>query len=328
MTSATLSPMPTALMPGGLRSAALAGVPMPVLAGDAAQADLQFGGPVLATGRQGRLQWRHDGQWLFGELEVDVDGADGIDSSTGTPALAARVQQAYRDLFTALRETGFVHAQRLWNYLPRINAPLAGLERYRHFNQGRQQAFLDAGQAAFEGAPAACALGTADGPYCLRVLAARSPSLPLENPRQVSAYHYPQAYGPRSPTFSRAALVPLAADRTALLISGTASIVGHASQHIGDVVAQTDETLNNLQALCEVAQQRNGHAFALHDLVCTVYLRDAAQLATVREALARRLGPQAPLLQHALYLQADICRHDLLVEIEAHATCPHGSATA
>lgn len=318
MTTATmLASHAPALLPGGLRTAALAGVPLPVLAGDAAHADLALGGPVQASGRHGRLHWRHDGQWLFGELQVDVDTDTHGDAAA--PALATQVQQAYRDLFAALRETGFVHAQRLWNYLPRINAPLAGLERYRHFNQGRQQAFLEAGQAAFEGAPAACALGTSHGPYCLRVLAARTPSQPLENPRQVSAYHYPTSYGPRSPTFSRAALVPLGAGRTALLISGTASIVGHATQHLGDVAAQTDETLNNLQALCEVAGRHGGPMVALSDLVCTVYLRDPAQLGRVQQALAQRLGAQAPLLQHALYLQADICRHDLLVEIEAHA---------
>jgi len=39
----------------------------------------------------------------------------------------------------------------------------------------------------------------------------------------------------------------------------------------------------------------------------------------VREVLAAALGSTAPTVQQAVYLEADICRQDLLVEIEAHA---------
>ena len=120
--------------------------------------------------------------------------------------LAALAQRAYRDLFEALEQTGCAHLLRVWNYLPQINADGGGLERYRQFNAGRQQAFIEAGQAAFEGAPAACALGIHQGALCIRFLAGRVAPLPIENPRQVSAYRYPPTYGPRAPTFSRAAL--------------------------------------------------------------------------------------------------------------------------
>ncbi len=61
------------------------------------------------------------------------------------------------------RPTGCPHLLRLWNYFSDINEDSDGLERYRHFNVGRQQAFLDAKRSAFEGAPAACALGTRSG---------------------------------------------------------------------------------------------------------------------------------------------------------------------
>lgn len=306
--SAALAP----LQAGG---SPLAGVPLRLLGGVLPQAEAWQLGPVLAAGRHGALHWQHDGQRLRGALAVQEDP----DHPEALPAL---VRQAYLDLFSALRETGFRHPLRLWNYLPRINAEQAGLERYRHFNLGRQEAFVQAGHAAFEGAPAACALGTPGGALCIRVLAARRPAMPLENPRQVSAYHYPRDYGPRSPSFSRAALVEGEAGQVQLLISGTASIVGHATVHAGDLAAQVHETLANLSALIDAARARSSADFSLHDLACTAYVRHAEHAPQVRAVLAQALGPDSPALQRLAILQADICRADLLVEIEAHAQRP------
>ena len=108
----------------------------------------------LRSGRSGAVQWRADGDWAFGQLELPAADAD----------LAATTRNAYRDVFAALDDCGRPQVLRLWNYLPRINADGGGLERYRQFNIGRQQAFIDAGRDAFEGSPAACALGTTGRP--------------------------------------------------------------------------------------------------------------------------------------------------------------------
>lgn len=283
-------------------------VPMALLQGPA-RVDAWLGAGPVTSGQQGGVRWRHDDHHLFGAIDLV--------ETPGTP-LASLVQAGYADVFATLARTGFHHPLRLWNYLPHINADLDGLERYRHFNQGRQQAFLAAGQAAFEGAPAACALGSHGGPVGIRFLAARTPPLPLENPRQVSAYHYPQQYGPRSPSFSRAVLAHAGNGQWLLLISGTASIVGHATLHAGDLLAQIDETLANLRAVVDVARARGGADFRLEHLAATVHLRHAADLDRARDHLQLALGAEAPLLRGAQFLHADICRHDLLVEIEAH----------
>ncbi len=96
--------------------------------------------------------------------------------------------------------------------------------------------------------PAASALGFESGPLTICFFAAREAMpLAIENPRQVSAYKYPEDYGPRSPTFSRASAIELHG-QTVLFISGTASIVGHQTMHAGDVVAQTQETIVNIKA--------------------------------------------------------------------------------
>ena len=268
----------------------------------------------LAHGRCGSVRWAHNGHWLFGALELD-EGSEG-DALTG---LSTR---AYRDVFQTLAHTGCDHLLRLWNYLPGINADAGGMERYRQFNSGRQQAFLEAGQAAFEGAPAACALGTRDGPLRVRFLAGRRAAVPIENPRQTSAYHYPSDYGPHSPTFSRAALAEAGDGKVALLISGTSSIVGHESVHVGDVAAQTRETLANLRAVIESAHQRSSARFDLATADCVIYVRRSEDATLIRQIFDAEVGADSPAARHAIVLEADICRADLQVEIEAHAFAP------
>jgi chorismate lyase / 3-hydroxybenzoate synthase len=282
-----------------------------LLAPGGAVADLWSGSTDVHTQRHGCVQFTSDGQWLHGFAQID-------DAATAG-GLHAAARQAYTDLFEVLARSDCPHLLRLWNYIAHINAPdTDGVERYRHFNAGRQQAFIDARRSAFDGTPAACALGTAVGPLRVFFLAGRRAPLAIENPRQVSAYRYPASYGARSPTFSRAALADMGAGRQALFISGTASIVGHATLHIGDVRRQTEESLANMAAVREVAALRAGAAFDVSVLVYTVYLRRPGDLAVVREVFERHVGAHSAAAREAIYLQADICRAELLVEIEAH----------
>ncbi|MDT7834835.1 chorismate transformation enzyme, FkbO/Hyg5 family [Aquabacterium sp. OR-4] len=275
-----------------------------VLAGDGV--DAWCAGDSLREGRQGLLQWRDDGHWLFGSIDLPEQGR----------SLAALAEAAYAEVFSCLAAHGRPLV-RTWNYLPRIHDDCAGLERYRQFNAGRQAAFIAAGVDNLAGAPAACCLGTADGGLSLRFLAGHCRVQPLENPRQVPAWRYSRRWGPKSPTFSRAVLMDAGGGRTGLLISGTASIVGEESQHEGDVQAQTAETLDNLRAVLAAARAaKAGLALDLDALELTVYLRRPADLPQVR-ALLQAAAPAAAA--RALWLQADICRRELLVEIEAHA---------
>jgi len=161
--------------------------------------------------------------------------------------------------------------------------------------------------------PAACALGTASGGLHVAFLATRADVIGIENPRQLAAYHYPSQYGPRSPTFSRAGMVRLGG-QAMLFISGTASIVGHQTLHGDDVAAQTRECLHNIAAIVGEANRLAPDAgFRLDQLAYTVYVRHPADLAAVRTAMAEHLA--APVT--AVFLQADVCRAELLVEIEA-----------
>ena len=259
--------------------------------------------------QHGCVTYASDGYWLHGCAEIDEVPLEG--------GIHAAAQRAYTDIFAVLSASETPHLLRLWNYLADITALADGEERYRQFNAGRQQAFADAQQSAFEGAPAACALGHRGGPLRVYFLAGRQPPMVIENPRQVSAYRYPADYGPRSPTFSRAAVAALGGGSTVLFISGTASIVGHLSMHLGNVRRQAEETLTNISILCKEATLRTGLDFPMCDLICTVYLRHGADLPAVREVFEARVGVGSVAARRAIYIEADICRADLLVEIEA-----------
>ena len=95
-----------------------------------------------------------------------------------------------------------------------------------------------------------------------------------------------------------------------LLISGTASIVGHRSQHHGDPLAQLDETIRNMQVLASQAFKGAVNALERRALL-KVYVREPAQRSAIEERL-RRAWPNVTLL----FLAADICRRELLLEIE------------
>ena len=255
---------------------------------------------------------RHNQDVLFGVIEVP-EPAQTLDGST---PLEQAARHAYTQLFEILDRTNFPYLWRTWNYMPAINQVTHGLERYRQFNAGRGQGFAKGARAMTDNVPAACALGVQSGPLSVSFLSGRTPTLAIENPRQTSAYHYPRQYGAQSPTFSRASLARLH-DQELLFLSGTASIVGHQTLHAGDVRGQTKETLANIEAV--VAQTnlltRGGRKFHLHDLQLRVYVRHASDIDAVRSALAAHLGPD----QQIRFLNADICRSDLDVEIEGIA---------
>lgn len=252
---------------------------------------------------------------VFAWLSAPLSGPDAL--------LEQATQQTYDVLFKALDHLGCPHPLRFWNYLPDILGDRQGEERYRIFNVGRHAAFLKHAGRVEQHPPAACALGLPErvsGPLTVYAMASSRPAQPIENPRQVSAYRYPPRYGPRSPTFSRAALAPVG-DQETVFISGTASIVGHETVHPGDVQAQTHETLNNIEALLSrFDAARPGKAWRPADLRLKTYVRHADDLPLVRQVVEQRLGADVP----CVYLQAVVCRPDLLVEIEATAARSHG----
>ena len=288
---------------------------------DEATCEIWHSAEPLESGQQGAIRFRASKSLLFGSMRLDETAFK--QAADGRTPLQRASAAAYQSIFELLEARGYTSLLRVWNYFADINADSHQIERYRQFNIGRQEAFLAHDRSVVNNVPAACALGAAAGGLNIAFLATRTDVIAIENPRQVSAFHYPSQYGPRSPS---AGLVNLGGCDV-LFISGTASIVGHQTLHAGDVVAQTRECLHNISAVVDEANRVNLRTrFSLDTLVYKVYLRDLSNLVTVRQVMMEFIGTSVS----PMFLQADICRADLLVEIEAsggHATTPASPVT-
>jgi chorismate lyase / 3-hydroxybenzoate synthase len=256
-------------------------------------------GPIH-TGFDGQVRFAADDHHLAAAIEVDERLHGG---------LAAATAYAYSAIAKFQATSRYQHMLRIWNYLDAINQGVGDEERYRVFCSGRA-AGLET--MRLERYPAATAIGRRDGSSMLQVywLAGRDPGIALENPRQTAAYHYPRQYGPTPPAFSRAMLVAPGL----LMISGTASIVGHVSRHAGSVQRQMTEIFSNLDSLLTRA---HAHAPALSqrfggNTLIKAYLRDRANLQYVEQKLGEHLPAGTPFL----VLNGDVCRADLLLELD------------
>lgn len=232
-----------------------------------------------------------------------------------TGDLAASAETAYLQLYAAAAELGRPHALRAWHYFAHIHDREVDADRYQRFCAGRRRA-LDALGLPATALPAASLLGDTTAGLLLYALLDARPGRQVENPRQVSAFRYPARYGHARPAFSRAVL-RADAQPAELYISGTASIAGHASRH-STAIAQLDEIAENLKALLAAAEiSEDSPSKGLGAVApLKVYLRRPGDLPAVKAALE----PQLPKGHPVLYLRADVCRPELLVEIEGVAT--------
>ena len=246
--------------------------------------------------------WAHGDAYAMVAVSVE-EGAGGVEAAAA---------EAYTRLLSAVRPTRHPYLLRIWNYFAAINVGQGDAERYRRFCVGRARAV----DANFNTPPpAATAIGTDGEPGRVQLIAlcARAPAIALENPRQTPAWRYPREYGPVSPGFSRGALLDADTAQPRLLASGTASIVGHVSRNVDDVGAQLLESVANLEALLAEGSAKAQGEFRLTGCeALRVYLRDPADLARVQAAVAQTALPA----ERVVYLQGDVCRRELSVELE------------
>jgi len=285
----------------GLRSAAAFDSGLPVLAGEPIE---RLFGEARPAARMGPLERFEVGVWSLGVALVP----------TSPERLESDTHRIYREVFETTRH---LNLARIWNYVPGINEPGAGgLENYRVFCRGRSLAFEGHHGSRFKASlPAASAVGTGSSVLTVAFAATRLATTHLENPLQVPAYEYPEDYGPRSPSFARATVVPTAG-RSTVFISGTAAIRGHASMAPAHTLDQLDYTVENLQAISAAAGlgPSLGADRPAGSRSFKVYLRHPRDHPAVAAVLAERLFRAGDAVS---YLQANICREALAIEIEA-----------
>ncbi len=284
-------------------------------------ADVEWHGPHALTVSHDGLRWIHCG------------GIEVLPARNGAHSQALEVLNGLR------RELGRAGAGmddmvRAWFYQGSITGQDTCGQRYLEFNRARTDAYrgVPFGRALVRREnghplyPASTGIGMQGrglAASCLALQTSRPEVrvLSLENPGQVPPCQYDARYSPQSPKFSRA-LAVLCGHFAITWISGTASIVNSESVFPGDIERQTNRTLDNIEQLIAPENfalhgaPRTGAGFA--DLArVRVYVKRAADYARCRAVCEHRLG-RLPVL----YVTADVCRPELLVEIEGVAFSP------
>lgn len=259
-----------------------------------------------------------------------IRGEDAADNPYDESATA--FQRMQRQLAAA--GVGFDQVVRTWIYINQITAGEDGRQRYQELNRARTDFYRDIQFGAKQRAPwtpetiypASTGIGTSGDHITMACMALDSTRpdvfiVPLENPQQTPACAYQAEYSPLSPKFARAMAV-VQGHFVTTLVSGTASIVNAKTCHFGDIERQTEQTIENIERLIAPENfTRHGMAGSgatLKDIAkLRVYVKHQEDYERCREVVERLL-PRIP----AIYLHADVCRPDLLVEIEVVAFSP------
>ena len=247
------------------------------------------------VGESGDVRWHRTNNLQFLSISVPLAKSDEYEHITYT---------AYLHLLEFIKASPLPNLIRFWNYLPFINHGQGEGENYKQFCKGRLSAFSECELTDLK-FPAASAVGHYAEGLTICALSTQSTTQHHTNPRQVDAYKYPRQYGSSSPSFARATTVTVG-DQELCFISGTASILGHSSVHQGNLQLQIYTTSDNILYLIEEA------GFTLSSIrTMRVYLRNPSDYTECKK-LVSELFPDANLI----FTHADICRSDLLVEIE------------
>lgn len=248
----------------------------------------------------------------FSLTGLAVCGAATLDGAELEQATA----RAYRALAGRQRQDPPWHAVRIWNFVPGILSDAGeGLDRYMRFNVGRYRAFCQwfGGTDEFNRLlPVASAVGHAGDDLIIHALWCRNRGTTIDNPRQHAPFCYSRRFGPLPPCFARATLLDVPEEKL-LLVGGTASVRGEETVHAGDLAAQLRETFDNLSAVARRAW-RLDEPLGCYRQLRVYYVRDQ-DLGHIKTAVFKRF----PRVRRVEFMQADLCRPDLLVEIEGLA---------
>ena len=236
---------------------------------------------------------------------------------------------AFEMVLEILRREGLTlnNIVRQWNYIGEILRINGGFQNYQVFNEVRSEYYKK--YRTVSGYPAATGVGMKYGGVFLDFCALKADeSIKLKavnNPGQVNAYEYGQqvlkgivnsgSALKHPPQFERGLLL---ANRTSntLFVSGTASIIGQETIGKGDVEEQALVTIENIRNVAD--WKRISQLTGKDDLgpgkfsLLRVYIKNQKDFHPVK-SICKKHFPAVPVI----FIEADICRDDLLTEIEA-----------
>jgi enamine deaminase RidA (YjgF/YER057c/UK114 family) len=264
--------------------------------------------------------------------------AVGITAGKNTAGILRQSKDAFRLMKKVLEKENmdFSHILRQWNYIENITGKTTNKDKtrqnYQVFNDIRS---LKYGEVDFKrGYPAATGIGMDCGGVVLEFIAADVSNdmtvIPIKNPDQVDAHRYSQEElvgnaiqadrRKSTPKFERAKAIAKDNDYY-IYISGTAAIKGQKTLCPTDVEQQTRITIENISRLItpDNLEKHNLHVsssdFPFSHI--RVYVKNETDVPAVKKICDEHYG-EAP----CLYLVSDICRKNLLVEIEGAIALP------
>ena len=259
----------------------------------------------LKCGQLGAAAYAGDDEFMLAEMLLHEEEGGGLIRTSS---------DAYRRMMDYTLASGYPNLLRTWTYFSAINAGDGEAERYKQFCLGRARA-SSANELLRQSDPAASVIGRVGSasPWLHMIwLAGKNPGKPIDNPRQQPPRMYSAEYGQEPPRFSRGMLVNSTRGH-AVLISGTASIVGEASQHARDLPAQFAESARNLDVvLAQAAYQIGAQASFGARTVLRAYVREEERQFEVAALMQQRF-PNASYC----VIAGEVCRSELLVELEA-----------
>ena len=280
--------------------------------------DLLAGSPIIPSTDDSELEIIQTAQFALTSATIPV--VNRMDART----FEQRVADTYSTILQSIDTLSANHPVRLWNYIPAIHEPMeAQRDRYMVFNAGRYRAFAArfGGPGAFDRrVPTASGIGHDRHDLVIHCLSTAAPAIAIDNPRQVAPHRYSSRFGPLPPCFARATLLP---QQKLILVGGTASIKGEDSLHTASLPLQFQETLTNLASVVEAAHVKTPSTKThseKHWLNCYTDLRVYYARAQDGDALAAMTRKAFANPCRIEMRRADLCRAELLVEIEGIAT--------
>lgn len=262
--------------------------------------------------------------------------AGGISVKAPNDDFILQVNQTYSLLKSILEKESFSFSDivRQWNYVENILSIVEQkgehIQNYQVLNDIRSK-FYSAAEFK-NGYPAATGIGMNSGGLVLEIYAVKPliklPVISIKNPKQIDAYHYSddvlvgnsteKSQHKATPKFERAKYINIGGVHT-LYISGTASIEKERTIGEDDIALQTRTTISNISELISESNLKQSGIIIgrkkINYSFIRVYIKNESDTQLV-QAICQKYFDLLPV--H--YLIADVCRENLLVEIEGVAT--------
>ena len=248
---------------------------------------------------------------------------EGIPATNFDDKVKAQSREVFAKLDALLSAYGFEvdDIVRQWNYIGNIVSYKDGKQNYQEFNDARSSYYAEGKWS--NGYPAATGIGSTDGIVVGGIAFKRADTkgvYPIDNPLQVAAHVYSKSVlidndenaVKSTPKFERAKLIE-SLGGAYCFVSGTAAIRGEESVDPSSAELQTVKTIENIEYLVskENLVRFGCKPYELKYAFLHIFIKHAEDYEAVR-AVVEASYPQVP----ALYSVADVCRSELLVEIE------------